>query len=111
MTAMGSIRAHPDQLQLHLAREDELERMIEARVAIRAEADAFRWRLRLILIETLMMGALVAVAGFSMHQPTAMVLRSAAIVAGACFASGGLLIMLSGATGWVVSRVRHWRHP
>lgn len=106
---MGKLQPHPDQLQLHLAREDELERIIEARVARRAEADAFHWRLRLIVIETVMMGMLVAFAGFSMHQPTGMVLRSAAIVAGACFASGGLLILLSGAAGWIVSRVRRWR--
>ena len=106
---MGQLRPHPDQLQLHLAREVEMERIIEARVAVRAEADAFRWRIRLILIETLMMGVLVAVAGFSLHQPTAQVIRSALIVAGACFASGGVLILLSGAAGWIVSRVRRRR--
>ena len=106
---MGKLPPHPDQLQLHLAREHELERIIEARVARRAEADAFHWRLRLILLETCMMGILVAVAGFTMHQPTAMVLRSAAIVGGACFASGGLLILLSGAAGWLVSRLRAGR--
>lgn len=106
---MGKVHPHPDQLQLHLAREEELERIIEARVARRAEAEAFHWRLRLILIETCMMGVLVGVAGFSMHQPAGQVVRSALIVAGACFASGGILILLSGAAGWIVSRVRHWR--
>jgi hypothetical protein len=106
---MGQLHPHPDQLQLHLAREDEMERIIEARVAVRAEADAFRWRIRLILIETLMMGVLVAVAGFSLRQPTGQVIRSAIIVAGACFASGGVLILASGAAGWVVSRIRRWR--
>lgn len=106
---MGQLHPHPDQLQLHLAREDEMERIIEARVAVRAEAEAFRWRIRLILIETLMMGLLVAIAGFSLHQPTAQVIRSAVIVAGACFASGGVLILASGAAGWTVSRIRRWR--
>jgi len=106
--SMGQLRPHPDQLQLHLAREDEMERIIEARVAVRAERQAFHWRIRLILIETLMMGVLVAVAGFSLHQPTGQVIRSAIIVAGACFASGGVLILLSGAAGWIVSRIRRW---
>jgi len=106
---MGQLRPHPDQLQQHLAREDEMERIIEARVAVRAERQAFQWRIRLILIETLMMGMLVAVAGFSLHQPWAQVIRSAIIVAGACFASGGVLILASGATGWLVSRIRRWR--
>jgi hypothetical protein len=106
---MGQLRPHPDQLQLHLAREEEIERIVAARVAVRAEADAFHWRIRLILIETLMVGGLVAVAGFSLHQPAGQVIRSAIIVAGACFASGGVLILLSGAAGWIVSRVRRRR--
>jgi hypothetical protein len=102
-------RPHPHQFSLELAKDDELERMIEARVAVRAEADAFRWRFRLILIETSMMGCLVAAAGFTLHQPTTMVVRSALLVAGACFVSGAMLIGLSGVTGWAVSRFRRWR--
>jgi hypothetical protein len=105
---MGQLRPHPDQLPLRLDNADEVERIIEARAAARAEAEAFRWRIRLILIETLMMGLLVAVAGFSLHQPTGQVIRSAVIVAGACFASGGVLILASGAAGWIVSRIRRW---
>lgn len=106
---MGQVRPHPDQLPLNLAHEPEIERMIEARAAVRAEQQAFHWRIRLILIETLMMGVLVAVAGLSLHQPTGQVIRSAVIVAGACFASGGVLILASGAAGWIVSRVRRRR--
>ena len=105
---MRTAQPHPDQLQLHLTREEEIEQIVEARVARRAEQQAFHWRLRLILIETAMMGLLVAVAGFSLHQPMGQVIRSAAIVAGACFASGGPLILLSGATAWLVTRALRW---
>ena len=106
---MGQLRPHHDQLPLRLDNVDEVERIIEARVAVRAEQQAFHWRIRLILIETLMMGILVEVAGFSLHQPTGQVIRSAVIVAGACFASGGVLILASGAAGWMVSQIRRWR--
>ena len=101
---------HPDQLALDLNAKQEIERIIEVRVSERAEADAFRWRLRLVMIETLMMGGLVAAAGLVLHQPLLMVVRSAVVVAGACFASGFMLIGLSGASGWCLSRVsRLWK--
>lgn len=87
----------------------DLERMIEARVAIRAERSALRWRFRLILIETAMMAALVLVAGFALGQPTALVLRGAAVVGAGCLASGLVLIGLSGLTGHLVSAYHRWR--
>jgi hypothetical protein len=37
----------PDQLALELAPDDELEAIIAARVAERAESDALHWRFRL----------------------------------------------------------------
>jgi hypothetical protein len=102
-------KPHPDQMVFDLGKDAQLERMIEARVAIRAEAAAIRWRFRLIAIETVMMAALVLAAGFALHQPRAMVLRGALIVGAACFASGILLIGLSGVTGLLLSRFRRWR--
>ena len=36
-------KPHPDQLALELSPDADLETVIEARVAARAEADALRW--------------------------------------------------------------------
>lgn len=106
---MRSSPSHPDQLLLELGKDDELERIIERRVAIRAEADAWRWRLRLVLIETLLMATLIVAAGIALDQPRGMVVRSALAVGGACFVSGLLLIGLSGVCGRLVSAFRRWR--
>ena len=97
------------QLPLEFGKDAQQERMIEARVAIRAEAAAMRWRFRLILIETAMMAGLVLAAGLALGQPTVIVLRSAVVVGAACLASGLLLIALSGLTGHLMSRYRRWR--
>lgn len=102
-------KPHPDQMTFDLSKDAQLERMIEARVAIRAEAAAIRWRFRLIAIETVMMASLVLAAGFALNQPRAIVLRGALIVGAACFASGVMLIGLSGATGLLLSAYRRWR--
>jgi len=108
---MLKARSHPDQLNLDLSKDAAIERMIEARVAVRAESDAIRWRFRLILIETVMIASLVAIAGFVLDQPTLMVARSALLVGAACFASGVILIGLSGVTGHLLSLYRRWRQP
>ena len=102
-------KPHPDQYNLEWGKDALLERIIEARVAIRAEADALRWRVRLIAIETVMMTTLVAAAGIALDQPVSMVARAALLIGVTCFASGMLLIGLSGAVGWSVSRFRRWR--
>lgn len=102
-------KPHPDQFMLDWSKDAEIERIIEARVAIRAEADAVRWRLRLIAIETGMMAALVLTSGLALKQSTMLVVRAAGLVGGACLVSGLLLIALSGATSMLVSRFRRWR--
>jgi hypothetical protein len=101
-------RPELDRIVLTDALEHEVERRVAERVAHRAEAQAFLWRFRLIAIETLMMGTLVAAAGLVLHQPALEVIRSAALVAGACFASGMMLIGLSAGTGHLVGRIRRW---
>ena len=106
---LGMTRApspHPDQLLLDWEQDPAVQAAIEARVAQRAEAAAFRWRLRLVAIETFMMGALVTIAGLALRQPVLPALRAGIIVAAACFASGMLLIGLSGACGKLVSHLR-----
>lgn len=102
-------RTHPDQIDLDWSKDPEIERIIEARVAIRAEAAALRWRFRLIVIETVLMASLVLAAGITLKQPAELVLRGAIIVGGACLASGLLLIGLSGLTGRLIARYRRWR--
>jgi hypothetical protein len=97
-----------DQIVLTEALEQEVERRVAERIDQHAEAQAFLWRFRLIAIETLMMGALVAAAGFTLHQPTSQVIRGAVLVAGACFASGLMLVGLSAGTARLVTRLRRW---
>ncbi|MBO9379499.1 hypothetical protein GG804_22255 [Sphingomonas histidinilytica] len=101
--------SNPDQFALGFGKDAEIERIIEARVAIRAEAEAIHWRFRLVLIETTLMSGLVLAAGLALGQPTAIVLRGAVIVAVACFVTGAILIALSGVTGMLLSKVRKWR--
>ncbi len=72
---------HPDQLLLDWEQDPAVQAAIEARVAQRAEAAAFRWRLRLVAIETSMMGALVTIAGLALRQPVLPALRAGIIVA------------------------------
>lgn len=100
---------HPDQFPFDWSKDAEIERIIEARVAIRSEAAALRWRFRLILIESVLMASLVLAAGLVLDQPTGLVLRGALIVGGACLVSGLLLIGLSGLSGRLIARCRHWR--
>ncbi len=102
-------KSHPDQIMFDWSKDAQMERIIAARVAIRAEREAIRWRFRLICMETVMMGALVAAAGIALDQPTQRVLHAAIGVALACLFSGLLLIALSAAGGLLVTRYRRWR--
>ncbi|WP_257554543.1 hypothetical protein [Sphingobium sp. CFD-2] len=97
-------KPYPDQLALELAPDDELEAVIEARVAERAEANAMRWRFRLIIIESVMMASLILAAGFMLELPAEDVLRGAGIVGAGCFLTGLMLIGLTGAA----SRLLAW---
>ena len=106
---MHKSKPHPDQLAIDWENDPAIEAIIEARVAKRAEAAAFQWRLRLVASETCMMGGLVIAAGFALDQPPLRTVRTGLIVAAACFASGMLLIGLSGACGMLFSRLSQWR--
>ncbi|MDF0491155.1 hypothetical protein PX554_23815 [Sphingomonas sp. H39-1-10] len=100
--------AHPDQLMLDWESDPAIQARIEALVAARAEAQSFRWRFQLMVIESVMMGSLVIAAGTALNQPTGMVIRSGFLVAAACFASGMLLIGLTAATALGLRRFRRW---
>ena len=100
---------HPGHLTIEWPDEAEIDRLVEARLAERFEAESFRWRFRLIAIETLMMGLLVLVAGLMLNQPTMMVLRASVLVAASCFATGLLLLGLSASAAKLVTRLRRRR--
>ncbi|WDF74240.1 hypothetical protein [Novosphingobium sp. KACC 22771] len=100
---------HPNQLALDWTLDPEIEAMIEKRVLERAEAQALRWRLGLMAIETAVMGGLVIVAGLTLHQPVLETLRAGLLVAGACLAGSLLLIGLSAGCGALFSRFRQGR--
>jgi hypothetical protein len=109
MTAMARYRPHPDQLPLNWSDNEAIEVIVEQRIAERFEAESFQWRFRLVMIETLMMGLLVLVAGILLKQPTMMVLRASLLVAASCFATGLLLLSLSAGTAKLLSRLRRRR--
>jgi hypothetical protein len=100
---------HPDQYPLALG-ADAIEREIERRVTARCEAQATRWRFRLVLIETAMMATLGAAGGFALGQPARFVATSALVVAASCFLTGSLLLGLSLGSGrlltWLGQRAR-----
>lgn len=98
--------ARGDHPPLDLTTPAALEAEVERRVAARSQADAFTWRFRLILGETLMMGLLVAAAGLALHQAPLLVARAALLVAGSCLATGMLLLWLSSVTLRLAARLR-----
>lgn len=97
---------HPDQLMLDWESDPAIQARIEELAAARAEVQSFRWRLRLMVIESIMMGSLVIAAGLTLRQPTVMVLQSGLFVAAACLASGMILIGLSAACAVGLARFR-----
>lgn len=106
---MARFTPHPDQLPLNWSDNEAIEVIVEQRLAERFEAESFQWRFRLVMIETVMMGTLVLVAGLLLKQPTMMVLRASLLVAGSCLATGLLLLSLSAGTAKLMSRLRRWR--
>ncbi|PTR12604.1 MULTISPECIES: hypothetical protein [unclassified Novosphingobium] len=96
----------PNQMPMVFGQTEATERMIEARVAIRAENEAIRWRLRLILTESCLMTALVVGGGLAVKLPIMVVLRSSALIGLACLATGFLLIGLSVVTNHLITRIR-----
>ncbi|NMN06774.1 MULTISPECIES: hypothetical protein [unclassified Novosphingobium] len=106
---MARFTPHPDQLPLNWSDNEAIEVTVEQRLAERFEAESFQWRFRLVMIETVMMGMLVLVAGLLLKQPTMMVLRASLLVAGSCLATGLLLLSLSAGTAKLMSRLRRWR--
>jgi hypothetical protein len=98
-----------DGFPIILRGDDDLERLIEAEVARRAESASWLWRFRLICLETLLFGCLVLAAGFSLGQPRILVLRATVLVAASCFVSGLILLGLSAWIGRLLTRFKAWR--
>ena len=106
---MARFTPHPDQLPLNWSDNEAIEVIVEQRLAERFEAESFRWRFRLVMIETVMMGMLVLVAGLVLKQPTMLVLRAALLVAASCLATGLLLLSLSAGTAKLMRHLQRWR--
>lgn len=104
------MRTPSDQSQPRFEFEPDpaLEAFIERRAAAKAEAQAFQWRFRLVTIETMMLGFLVAAAGIALQKPPYLILRAAVIVAAGCYASGILLIGMTGAADRSAKWLRNW---
>jgi formate/nitrite transporter FocA (FNT family) len=85
---------------------DPLDRLVEERAAALAQSQAFRWRFRLISVESVMMAALIIAAGITLNQPIPMVLRGALLVGAGCFGSGLILIGLTGAAGRLLTKIK-----
>lgn len=94
---MSKLPADKNQPRFEFEPDPKLEALIEARAAAKAEAQAFQWRFRLVTIETMMLGCLVGAAGIALQKPPFLILRAAVMVAAGCFASGILLIGMTGA--------------
>lgn len=109
MIAMGKTRTHPDPLPLELTADQSLEAEIERRVAARCQREAFHWKFRLIAGETIMIGVLVLTAGVTLGLPVGKVVRAAILVASSCFATGILLLGLSGAGVRLVAKLKGLR--
>ncbi|MFD1103790.1 hypothetical protein [Sphingobium olei] len=106
---MGQSRVPGNQPQFDFEPDPALEAFIKARAERIARDQAFVWRFRLVTIETLMMGALVLAAGLALGQPAFLVLRASVMVGAGCFASGILLISLTGAADRTIARLKSWR--
>lgn len=104
------MRTPPDKNQprFEFEPDPQLEALIDARAAAKAEAQAFQWRFRLVTIETMMLGFLVGAAGIALQKPPFLILRAAVMVAAGCFASGILLIGMAGAAGKAAKWLRRW---
>lgn len=101
---------HPDSQSDHgiidWIGNDAIERIVEQRIAQRFEAESFQWRFRLVVIETVIMGLLVLVAGLVLKQSPMLVLRAALMISASCLATGVLLLSLSAGTVRMMARLR-----
>ena len=100
---------HPDPQSEHgiidWVDNDAIERIVEQRIAQRFEAESFQWRFRLVVIETVIMGLLVLVAGLVLKQNPMLVLRAALMISASCLATGVLLLSLSAGTLRMMARL------
>ncbi|MBN8818675.1 MAG: hypothetical protein J0I80_08140 [Sphingomonas sp.] len=94
-----------EQPILELTSDESVEAEIERRVAARCQAEAFLWKFRLIVAETVMMGLLVCAAGIALNQSIGLIVRASLLVSGSCFASGILLLGLTGAWSRLRARI------
>lgn len=96
---------HPDQMSLTFAQRAELEDFIEARASVQAEAQALRWRLRLIALESAMMAAFLFGGSLALHQSFLRAMRNAALTGAGCLFVGCLAMGFASMTGRLLSHL------
>jgi hypothetical protein len=96
---------HPDQTSLTFSQRADLEDLIATRASVQAEAQAWHWRLRLIVMESGMMAAFLFGGSLALHQTWPVALRNAVLVGGSCLLAGVLTLALAGLAGRLASRV------
>jgi len=109
MRQKSHVRA--EQYPLRFESEADLEQLIERRVALRLEVGAFRWRFRLIALDTVLLVSLVLAAGLAIGESAYTVVRAAILVGASCFAAGMFLIGLSSFAAKLLARLRQRRMP
>lgn len=109
---MSRYSPHPDQKSLTCTQRAQLEEVFAARASIQAEAQALRWRLRLIALESAMMAAFLFGGSLALHLSLPTALRNAALFGGGCFVAASLIIGLATVTGRLLGglfeRVETW---
>lgn len=105
MSTRRTSEPRPEPLPLDWHDEEEIERIVRERMAARFETESFHWRLRLVAIETCILGLLMLSVGILLGHPAMMVLRASLMVAGSCFATGVLLLGMSASAARLLSRL------
>jgi hypothetical protein len=100
---------HPDQLPLRFETQADLDQLIEQRAAQRLEADAFRWRLRIISIEAVLLAGLVALLASVAGLPSFTLIRLSLLAGAACFAAGMIALGLTAGVVTLLALLRRWR--
>lgn len=100
---------HPDQLPLRFESHAALDQLIERRASERLEADAFHWRLRIIMIEAVLLALLVGVLATAAGLSTLIIARASLMAGAACFAAGMIALGLTSGVTTLLARIKRWR--
>lgn len=111
MPATHHTAAMPVEPNASEANTLEIERLVEMRLAERAQAEAVRWRFRLIVAEAIVLALAAGAAGAAMKQAPVLVLRGALLVGVGSLVTGVLAIAGAKAATRLVDRLRRRKQP